>query len=73
MSKRLTFTDQVRKAVLESGLSRYELWKRTGIDQATLCRFVHGQGGLSTKGFDKLAEVLGLQVVVRKRGRKGKK
>jgi len=72
---KMTFTDQIRQAVLESGLSRYAIWKATGIDQGALCKFVHGERGLSCESLDKLAEVIGLQVVVRKplRTRKGKK
>ncbi|MBI1900489.1 MAG: helix-turn-helix transcriptional regulator [Planctomycetia bacterium] len=46
-----------------SGLSRYEIWKRTGVDQATLSRFVNGERLLSLDAVDKLAEALGLEIV----------
>ena len=63
---RNSFTDQIRAAIDASGLSRYRIWKETGISQATLSRFMSGKGGLSVEGLDKLAEVLKLEVKVRK-------
>jgi len=47
------------------GLSRYEIAKRSGVSEATLSRFVNGQQGLSTDTLDKLANVLGLELVAR--------
>ena len=35
----------------------------TGIDEATLSRFVHGKGGLSIEGLDAIGEPLGLRIV----------
>jgi len=67
-------TDQLRQAIENGPKSRYQLAKETGIDPATLCRFVHQQGSLSADGIDLLAEALGLEVISRrprKGGRKG--
>jgi transcriptional regulator with XRE-family HTH domain len=58
-------TTAVRRAIEKSGLSRYQIFKATGIDQGTLSRFVRGQHGLSTVSLDKLAPVLGLQLIVK--------
>src|SRR5260221_640749 len=38
--KRKTLSDQLRARILNCGESRYSLWKKTGIDQATLGRFI---------------------------------
>jgi transcriptional regulator with XRE-family HTH domain len=58
-------TSAVRRAIERSGLTRYQISQATGIDQGSLSRFVRGQRGLSTTSLDRLAEVLGLQIVVK--------
>lgn len=58
-----TLTDQLRQAIEDSGLTRYEIAKRTGIDQATLSRFVTRKLGLSMEALDALGECLGLSIV----------
>jgi len=55
-------SDQLREAVKASGISRYRLWKLTGIDQAVLCRFVAGKAGMALDNFDELCRVLGLEL-----------
>ena len=73
MGKRHTkLSDQIRRAVLESGLSRYAIWQATGIDQATLCRFVAGKCGMTLETLDVLAEHLDLNITVGKGKRKGR-
>ena len=66
--KKLTFTDEVRWAVENTLLTRYEISKRTGIGQSALSRFMRGQRGLSTRTLDKLATLLDLGVVIRRGG-----
>ncbi len=66
-TKPTKFSDQIRKAVEQSGMTRYAIFKATGIDQATLSKFVHGQVGLSMDTLDILADILGLEVVARRR------
>jgi len=68
--KRTKVTDQLRRAVETADKSRYALAQETGIDQATLSRFMHGKGGLSMEGWDLLAEALGLELVAKRRPRK---
>jgi transcriptional regulator with XRE-family HTH domain len=63
-------SDQVRDAVNGSGLSRYRICQEIGLNQGTLSRFMSGRSGLSLETLDRLAELLGLTVVV-KRQRKG--
>jgi transcriptional regulator with XRE-family HTH domain len=62
-------SDQLRQVIDQCGLSRYEIFKRTGIDQSTLAKFYNGQAGLSMQALDALGECLGLTI---KMGRKPK-
>jgi hypothetical protein len=64
------FSEQLRTAVRESEASRYQISKETGIDQATLSRFVAGTAGMSLDSVDRLMDALGLEI--RPRKRKGK-
>ena len=70
MGKRLPVSDQIRRLVDASGMSRYEIAKRTGIDQSAMSRFMSGERGLSSTALDALGELLDLQVVVRGAKRK---
>jgi DNA transposition AAA+ family ATPase len=58
----MDFIDQIRQAVKDSGITRYRIYKETGIDQATLSRFVAGKQGLSTKSLVALARFLNLTI-----------
>ncbi len=60
----------IRRAIRSSGITRYAIAKATGIGQSTLSRFVRGQGGLSLDTLDKLADLLGLEIVTRRSTRK---
>jgi len=59
----MKLSDEIRRAIQSSGLSRYEIAKRSGVQQSALSRFVRGEG-LSTASLDRLAPVLGLHLVV---------
>ncbi len=61
--KRPTLTEQVRQAIADCGQSRNAISKATGIDPATLCRFMHRKGGLSNPILDTLGEYLDLRIV----------
>ena len=65
-------SDQLREIILNCGESRYSLWKETGIDQATLSRFINGSRSLTLKNIDTLAEYFDLELAERKSTRKGK-
>ena len=56
-------SDQIRNAIETSGVSRYKIAQHTGIDNATLSRFMGGTGGMTVETLDKLAEYLGLRIV----------
>ncbi len=55
-------SDQIRDAVESCGLSRYRIWKETGIAEPSLSRFVQGKGGLSLESLDLLGDLLRLKV-----------
>ena len=59
---RLKLSDQVRRAVDASGLSRYRISKELGVAESTMSRFMAGKGGLSMEHLDALAALLGLNI-----------
>jgi len=71
MAKRLPFSEQLRSAIESSKLTRYEIWKQSGVAQSTLSEFVHGNRTLSMKNIDAVCEVLGLSLVEPKAKKKG--
>jgi hypothetical protein len=72
--KRVKLSDQVRRTVDASDLSRYMICKTLGLAQATMSRFMSGKGGLSMDYLDALADLLDLNVTVggTRRAKKGK-
>ena len=61
-SKKLT--DQIRRAIDDSGLTRYRIAQETGIDESTLSKFYNGHQGLSMSAVDRLGKYLGLRIVM---------
>ena len=57
-------SDQLRDAIDRCGLSRYRIWKETGIPESNLSRFMSGAGGLSMESVDLIAELLRIQLDV---------
>ena len=74
MSKKLpTVTDQLKRAIDDSGLTRYRIAKETGLSEATLSKFYLGQRGLSMKALNALGKCLQLTVNLGRRpDKKGK-
>ena len=66
--KPLGLTDQIRAALENCGETRYRVAKNSGLNEPQLCRFMAG-AGISFKALDKLAEHLGLEIVVRGKGK----
>lgn len=63
MKKQLpAFSDQIRQAITDCGLSQYAISKHTGISKSTLCRFMNGDRGLTMTSLDTLATYLRLEV-----------
>lgn len=55
--------DELRKAVIGSGMTRYAISKSAGLDQGALCRFAAGSG-LSVASAEKLADALGFRLAL---------
>ena len=60
--KRKGIESQLRQAILDSGLSRYQISKLSGVDKSQLSYFVHGKRSLTLTSAEKIAEVLGLEL-----------
>jgi transcriptional regulator with XRE-family HTH domain len=58
-----TISDQLRRFIRDSGISRNQLCKLTGMDPSHLHRFYHGTGRLTNDVMDKLADALRLRLV----------
>ena len=54
MAKRrpVKLTDQLRQAIDDSGLTRYQIAREAGIDESALAKFYNGHRGLSMKALD---------------------
>jgi hypothetical protein len=68
MSKLL---DEIRRAIRTGEKTRYRLSKEASIPQSQLSRLMTGEKGVSFDAYERLAEALGLEIIVRpKRARK---
>lgn len=72
MAKRATrkLTDQLRQAIDDSGLTRYEIAKESGIDESALAKFYNGRRGLSMVSLNALGEFLQLKITLGRKPRK---
>ena len=68
-------TDKIRKAIVDSGMSRYHISVETGIDAGALSRLVNGKRGIGIESAETIANFLGYEIVLqpkrRVRRRKG--
>jgi transcriptional regulator with XRE-family HTH domain len=63
--KRTTLlTDQLREAINDSGLTRYQIAKATGIDESALAKFYNGHRGLSMDALNALGKFLQLTITL---------
>lgn len=62
--------DDIRDAIEASGQTRYRIAKESGIAESVLSRLMSGERGLSIEGMERLAEYLGLEIVIRPKGRR---
>jgi hypothetical protein len=60
------FSSVIRRAILESGETRYALAFKCGVDQAVLSRFINEKSGLGLAAIDKLVDGLGIEVRLRR-------
>ena len=68
-TRKLTFADEIRTAITESGLSHYRICKETGIDKGAMSRFMSGKVGVTLDALNRIATVLDLHVVTGKKKR----
>ena len=61
----MDLSNQVRNAIKSCGMTRYAIAKATGVSEGGLSRFMAGTGGMTVETLDKLAEYLGLEIVVK--------
>ena len=64
MAKKQPFSEQLRRAVLDCGESRYRLSLELGVSESLLSRFVNGDIGLSLANIDKICERIGGRLIV---------
>jgi transcriptional regulator with XRE-family HTH domain len=67
MKKARSISDALRSAIIKSGMTRYEIAKRSGVPQSALSRFMNGERSISLETLDKLAEVLSVELSPSKR------
>ena len=60
----MKFSDTIRKALLDSPVTRYRLSKRMHCGQSALSDFANGRNWIGEELLDRLARELGLRVVV---------
>lgn len=69
--KRIQLSEQIRRAILTSGLTRYRICKEIGITQPSMTRFIQGQAWLSMPTLDKIADLLEIDIATPKRHKRG--
>lgn len=70
-AKPVAFSEQLRQAIRESGLSMLAVGRETDIDKAALSRFLSGERGLRLEAIDRLCALLRVRIVTeRARGAK---
>ena len=67
--KKTDIEEQLRQAILQSGISRYRLSQLTGVANAVLSNFVNGHRSLTLTTAAKLAKALNLELRPKKKGR----
>ena len=70
----LNLTDAIREAIESSGQTRYQISKGSGVTQGHLSRLVRCESGCSIENAERIADYLGLEIILRprRRGRKAK-
>jgi DNA-binding phage protein len=56
-------TERIQEAIRNAGMTRYAIWKATGVGQDHLCHFLAGKSSMSFATADKILDALGLEIV----------
>ena len=54
--------DTLKKEIKRCGMTRYRLWKLSGVEQSVLSRFMAGKLGMTLDTADQLCRVLKLRL-----------
>jgi transcriptional regulator with XRE-family HTH domain len=71
--KILPMTEQLRRAIDASGLSRYRICKEINLAESAMSHFMAGHHGLSFEVLDKIGTLLRLEIVASKPKTKAKR
>jgi transcriptional regulator with XRE-family HTH domain len=71
MPRKILFCDRIRTLFIESGYSRADLQKATGLDRSAVSRFVRGERFLSETALNAVAEFLHLEVSIKRKKNDG--
>ena len=63
MTAKRTFSEELRRAIRQSGKTRYRISKDTGVSEAVLCKFMKAEHGMLLPSIDRLYVYLGLRLV----------
>jgi transcriptional regulator with XRE-family HTH domain len=69
-TKKQRMSEGIRAEIQHATVSRYRIAKETGIEEATLSRFMSRERGLSMEALDALFEFFNLEIAPRRRTRK---
>jgi len=70
-AKRTAMSEQVRRAAVRSGIGCTALACLVEIDKSSISRFLNGRRGLSMAALNRLASQLNLELVPRRRRKRG--
>lgn len=62
--------DAIKQAIDAGDKSRYRIAVDTGIEESALSRLMSGERGLSIEAAEKLADYLGIDIIIRPRASK---
>ena len=68
-----SLVEQLISAIESSEQTRYEISKATGVAQSQLSRLVHGENRMSIDNIERIANYLGLEVVLRPKSKPKRK
>jgi plasmid maintenance system antidote protein VapI len=64
-----SLTEALRRVIAESGMAHIAIARATGVQRASIMRFMHGKQSLRLDAADKLAAYFGLELRPKRKGR----